>query len=165
MPYKILGSFPVGASQIFGKADQGYARGLTIINNPFMCCGVTSMHSFGQMMMTTFAEKADFLAGLWAVSRGKTHFMYILTAIQASQSGYEHAALLEVGSVKVCEFKSLQHHPWNLLQVFVCDLNAGIGKFFDTNGVPFKAPPTVAAPAVSATVVVTAPSVKKGNTF
>lgn len=140
MPYGIVGSYPVAAAQIFGRTHIGYSSGLSVIANPFLCCGVTALNGFGQIRLTTFAEKAEFLSGLFGVNRGKTHFVYILTEAQAKVTQVEHALLAELGSVKVCEFNSMQHAPWNLLQVFVFDINAAIGVYISASGAPLPTP-------------------------
>lgn len=157
MSYGILGSYSQQASQIFGRMGQSYASGLAVAANPFLCCGTTALHSFGKFSLTRFEDKAAFLAGLFGVNGGRTHYIYVITEQQATVRGSEHALLAEIGSVKVCEFKSLQHSPWNLLQVFVCDINGAKGKYLDAYGQALKAPPEVAPAPRPSTVILAAP--------
>jgi hypothetical protein len=181
MPYGIVGSYLAGNNHIFGVMHTTggvlHARGLSVVANPFLCCGTTAIHSFGSLSLPSFASKAAFLAGLWQNGCSKTHLMYVITEAQAKQTGMEHAALLECGAVKVCEFKNMNHYPYNTLQTFVVNLNDGIDKFFNASGTPFTVEPEntrvvrntsvtlFAAPAVVAPVAVkvAAPKVKEVN--
>lgn len=171
--YEIIAQMQESAAYMFGPvrpAGSGYTSGLTIVPNPFQCCGISTLRGFGFLYFyddngrPDFAREAEFLAGLWRYNRGRTHYVYVLNSNQVQNSG-EHKALMKCGSVQVCQFPNLQPGHQNDLYMFVCNLNEGIGKFFDRHGVAFTEQPVEAAPAVASTVKVKAkPSNKTAET-
>ena len=172
MKFDIVGTIMEGHAMLFGQVAAANSRynALQLPTNPFSCCGITALRGFGAVQLYAgnnaelFKQKAAFLAGLWKTSSGRTHFVYILNHDQ-KRLDTTHKALLECGSVEVCAFPNLQPHHGNTLYMFVANLNEGIGKFFDRNGVPFEAPPAEAKPAVESTVKVKAkPSSKTAET-
>lgn len=165
--YGVVGNYSEGQSQIFGivptvthnaPVTRYSANGISIVPNPFQCCGISTIRSFDGNQIyfppdyptspAGFAEKAAFLAALWAVNRGTTHYVYVLNAGQKAQNQI-HKALVECGSVEVCKFSNLQPYHNNDVYMFVCNLNEGIGKFFNREGVPFKEPVKVETPEAS----------------
>lgn len=128
--------------------------GISIGSGPFSCCGLSSISGMnGITDLRQFAEKAAWLAALWATTHGKTHYVYVVNPSQDMQRAYEHGALLECGAKLICEFPNLQPgHQGYYLRMYMINLNDGIGRFFDHNGAAFTEPPKAE------------PTTTKGNT-
>jgi hypothetical protein len=152
--YGVNATFSEGQAHLFGEIGSEsnasrYRSGIAIIPNPFQCCGTSTIRGFDGHQIyfppdavgthTGFAEKAAFLAALWGQNQGHTHYVYVLNAAQKAANNI-HRALVECGSVEVCKFPNLQPGHTNDLHMFVCNLNEGIGKFFDAGGVAFTEP-------------------------
>lgn len=158
MQYGQVGVFNAGFASIFGVVGSPNTRGLYSPPNPFSCCGITTLAGFGVLSLTSFKERAAFLSGLFRLYH-KTHLVYVLNEGQVRQA-QEHQALLALGAIQVCEFPNLQPHHGNQLYMFAVNLNDGIGKFFDAQGMPFETAPKEPAAPRPKTVVVKEPKAK-----
>ena len=149
---------------MFGEIPEAgrLATGLTVSENPFQCCGLKTLSGFnGYTPITEWADKAAWLAALWQLSRGMQHYVYVVNPTQDIIKSREHGALLECGAKLICEFPNLQPgHGGYHLKMYMCNLNDGIGRFFNVNGVAYTEPPKTELTAEKGkTIQVVAPTV------
>lgn len=137
-----------GKLKVIAQVPGSYSPGpvyQNVVDSAFSCCGCTSMYGMGYHKLSSFAEKADYLAGLYKfLSNGLRRVIYIITDTQLHNKLSEHFAIMESGCGKEIDtFSNPQpfHRPDNKLHVIMVDTNQGVGKYYDASGEPFKEPP------------------------
>lgn len=154
-PHAGQGERPFGLPADLANRTYPYPKvSFNITNSDLSCCGVTTFKGFTcAFPLTEFADKAAWLAALWRVARGMRHYVYILNDNQNSIKNYEPGALRECGAELVATMPNMQPGHGNQLYLYVVDLNVGIGKFFDSSGVPYTEPPVVISTRSSNVIV------------
>lgn len=125
-----FGALP-GSQPMTGK--QGGS--ISLMPNPFTCCGLTSLTGFGRVYgLNDFAEKAAFLAGLRNINHGRTHFVYVVNPTQ--KYGEDHKTLIEAGAKLIASFPNLQggSHSGYMLEMYLWNPKDAVGVFYDNIG-------------------------------
>ncbi len=144
---------------MWGEVDAGYGRPINGVNynsSLFACCGLGQLSnmSCGSVKLTTFEDKAAWLAGLYTgTQRGSKQLMFVATNAQLAKDAkpYYHGLhlLIEAGAVLIDTTKNYQPgHSRSVLKTYRYSPRDNVGKFYDANGVPFTEEPKVAIAAV-----------------
>ncbi len=162
MPYGITNYQEGTTSCVFGKMPDKppipgtyyYPPGSNLIlpAGLFNCCGLSAMASFNRIKLTTFADKAEYLAGLYKAT-GKT-ILYAISGDQEARAlweSYEHALFVEIGAERLKAFPNRTHSSSGI-QLWLVDLTNAVGKYITGLGDPLTEPPkpVIAEPAVAA---------------
>lgn len=142
--YRAQFQFQAGLGSVIGPDPEqgGTPRGISLMPNPFSCCGLSTLTGFGNIGgIATFDEKAAFLASIFSITSGRTHFVFVVNPQQ--KHGEDYKAMIEAGAKKIADFPNLQGggHTGYLLEMYMWNPNDGIGKFYDRDGVAFTIPP------------------------
>lgn len=142
--YTLLGYVSSGVTSYFGRKGDSVYNCLFMLANPFTCCGLSTLTNFGRMSVPA-ADVNEFLAGIYRLSYGKTHFVWVVNPQQHTAA--DHRALVNAGAIKVADFPNLQPgHGGYDLQMWMWNPNDGVGKYFNESGIALKEPVTPANP-------------------
>lgn len=168
--FGVVAQYDTGLAQIIGRFEEKVylpgewrpaVQGISLIPNPFTCCGLGTLTGFGRTDLmdratntVSFENKANFLAAIYALTAGRTHFVFVVNPTQ--KHGNDFKVMVEAGAQLIAEFPNLQggSHSGYSLEMYLWNPNDACGVFLDKLGGALKAPlevktsPPSAAPSI-----------------
>lgn len=154
--FGVVAQYDTGAASMIGRIDEkSYthndwrpaAVGISLIPNPFTCCGLGTLTGFGRTALVdevtrvvTFENKANFIAAIYTLTAGRTHFVFVVNPTQ--KHGDDFKVMVEAGAKCIAKFPNNQggsHSGYNL-EMYLWNPNDAIGIFVDSYGVARTAP-------------------------
>lgn len=138
--------YAVGSASVIGfdvAPGHAMARGITMMPNPFLCCGLSALSGLGNVSLITFEEKAQYLSAIYGLSGGRTHYVFVVNPQQKSCA--EFKTLVAAGAKLIWEFPNLQggsHSGYNL-EMYQWNPHAAEGIFLDHYGRPLPKDPSI----------------------
>lgn len=165
--FGVVAQYNTGSASMIGRIDEtSYApggwrpavQGISLIPNPFTCCGLGTLTGFGKTYLldestktVTFENKANFLEAIYALTAGRTHFVFVVNPTQ--KHGDDFKVMVEAGAKCIAQFPNNQggvHSGYNL-EIYLWNPKDAINVFLDIGGRALKAPPETKATKPAAT--------------